>query len=293
MAHPISADLSVDPVNGGEKPVKSLPSQPILCQELLFFSPMSTPITEKYTLKFPALLTTADVDMEGRLRPGALVNLLVQGAIRSAEQLRVGFGILREQDLYWVLHRLTVEADRLPGWHEEVILETWPKDIDGLLYLRDFFLWDPAGKTAARATSGWLAIHRDSKRPGLVESPIPGLFTEMRKKHAIELPPEKLKPVAQGEVSEIPALWTDFDINRHVTSSRYIDWMTDALPFDFLRAHRLRRLSVNFLKEVTPGDRICLTRRSDEMTHVFEGRRQVDGLPAFRGEMQFVPDTNG
>jgi acyl-ACP thioesterase len=30
-------------------------------------------------------------------------------------------------------------------------------------------------------------------------------------------------------VSSFSSSWSDFDINHHVTSSRYIDWMTDTV----------------------------------------------------------------
>ena len=54
-------------------------------------------------------VTSADTDMYSRLRPGALVNFLIQSAIESADQMGYGFGGLKKQQLFWVLSRLTLE----------------------------------------------------------------------------------------------------------------------------------------------------------------------------------------
>ncbi len=43
-------------------------------------------------------ITSAETDIEARLRPGALVNLLVQSAINSADSLGFGFGGIRSQN---------------------------------------------------------------------------------------------------------------------------------------------------------------------------------------------------
>ena len=85
-------------------------------------------------------ITSADTDMFTRIRAGAIVNLLIQSAINSAETLGFGFKGLRKQQLYWVLSRMTVEIYQPLTWNQEVEVETWPKSIEGLLYMRDYII---------------------------------------------------------------------------------------------------------------------------------------------------------
>ena len=80
--------------------------------------------------------------MFARIRAGAMVNLLIQSAINSAESLGFGFAELREQKLFWVLSRLTVEIYHPLKWNEEAEVETWPKSVEGLLYTRDYIVRD-------------------------------------------------------------------------------------------------------------------------------------------------------
>ena len=80
-------------------------------------------------------ITSADTDMHARIRLGSLVNLLIQSAIDSADKLGFGYGGIRHQNLFWVLSRLTLEIYRPLKWYESVEVETWPKDVERILYL--------------------------------------------------------------------------------------------------------------------------------------------------------------
>ncbi len=333
---------------------------------------------DDYILRFPFRITTAESDMEGRLKPGALVNFLVQSAISSAEKLGFGFNVLQDQQLFWVLHRLTVQIVKTAGWNNTLTVETWPKTIDGLLYLRDFMVFDENREVVARATSGWLAVNRSTKRPGKVSTLHPEKFSSLKDRHAIRELPEKITweahenmkfrdeserlinsepggwkpedkkhmptdPGSQGPISTcddhpfnqggsfrqmttdraapsntdsnadhgakairdensstqahpdcsrdvsenllIHPVWSDFDINHHVTSSRYIDWMTDTLTWDLQKTHYPVRLSVNFLKEILPADVIRLKHWCTGDVHCFDAVKEGSDTPAFRGRI--------
>ncbi|MCK5221183.1 MAG: hypothetical protein KAR14_06350, partial [Candidatus Aminicenantes bacterium] len=44
-------------------------------------------------------ITSAETDMESRLRPGALINLLIQAATYSADKLGFGYESLKKHNL--------------------------------------------------------------------------------------------------------------------------------------------------------------------------------------------------
>ncbi len=97
--------------------------------------------TEKdFTLFSKFNITSADIDMQARLRLGGLVNLLIQSAINSADQLGFGYGGLKEQKLFWVLSILTIEIYKPLEWYDIAEVETWPKNVERIIYLRDFIV---------------------------------------------------------------------------------------------------------------------------------------------------------
>jgi acyl-ACP thioesterase len=236
----------------------------------------------KYTI------TSAETDMFARIRAGAFVNLLIQSAIGSAENLGFGFKGLKEQQLFWVLSRLTIEIYKPIYWHQDVEVETWPKTVEGLLYIRDFVVRDKDKQIIARATSGWLAIDTERKKPKNIDGIQAERFVHLKGKCAMAEAPEKLPPITEGEVFTVNSSYFDYDLNRHVTSTRYIDWMMDVLPIDFHKKHFPKRISVNFMKETLPGHSISINRsKTDDLTFCFEGTNMFHNTVAFRGKIDF------
>jgi len=233
-------------------------------------------------------ITSADTDMFTRIRAGALVNLLIQSAINSAESLGFGFKGLKEQQLFWVLSRLTIEIYNPLKWHQETEVETWPKTIEGLLYMRDFILRDTEQNIIARATSGWLAIDAETKKPKVINGLHAELFVHLKEKHGINEAPEKLASTHDGDEFSIKSGYFDIDLNRHVTSTRYIDWMMDTFPVDFHYKNFPKRISVNFMKETMPGDTIKIIRNNtNDFQYCFEGTNLLNKTVAFRGKIDF------
>lgn len=244
--------------------------------------------TDELSLLSEFKITLADTDLEARLRTGALCNFLIQLAINSADKLGFGYGGIRQQNLYWVLSRLTVEISKPFLWHDKVEVETWPKDIDGIFYLRDFLVRDEAKSIVARATSGWLAIDIETKRPKKVDAIHAEMFVHLKNKHALEQHPEKLTGLNEGESFEIKTTFFDMDLNKHVTSTRYIDWMMDSFALDFIRSQYPKKISVNFIKETMLGDKILLRRNHTiDNSFQFEGINTSQNSSAFRAKIFF------
>lgn len=233
-------------------------------------------------------ITSADTDMYMRIKLGGVVNLLIQSAINSAESLGFGFKGLRKQQLYWVLSRITVEIYHPLTWNQDVEVETWPKTIEGLLYMRDYIVRDKSQNIIARATSGWLAIDAETKRPKLLDGIEAEMFVYLKDKHALSESPEKLTATSEGDTFDVQSGYFDFDLNRHVTSTRYVDWMMDTYSIDFHKNHYPKKLSINFMKETLPGDSINIVRSSPNgLEYSFEGTNHAQKTVAFRGKIDF------
>ena len=233
-------------------------------------------------------ITSADTDMYTRIRAGAIVNLLIQSAINSAESLGFGFDGLKGQKLFCVLSRMTIEIYNQLKWNEETEVETWPKSLERLLYIRDYIVRDKEQNIIVRATSGWLAIDTDTKKPKIIDGIKAEMFVHLKEKHGINVSPEKLPTTQEGDSFTIHTGYFDIDLNRHVTSTRYIDWMMDTFPVEFHHKHYPKRISINFMKETMPGDSINIIRcNTDELQYCFEGTNLLHKTVAFRGKIDF------
>jgi medium-chain acyl-[acyl-carrier-protein] hydrolase len=108
-----------------------------------------------------------DVDCEQKLKLPSLFNYLQEVAGNQAESIGVGFEVLKQKNLFWVLSRMKIQIHNMPKWNDEIIVYTWPKGIDKLFALRDFEITNNEGKLLISATSCWLLIDTIQKHSSL------------------------------------------------------------------------------------------------------------------------------
>lgn len=238
----------------------------------------------------PFKVSSADVDMYSRLRPSALLNFFIQSARQSAEEFGFGYEGLQARQLFWVLRLMHIEILNTAKWDERLTVETWPKDVERLLYLRDFLVRNQNERIIARATSGWLAIDIESRRPKTIEGLEGSVFVRLRNKHALTELPRKLSGIKDGSSHEIHTAYSDIDLNKHVTATRYLDWMMDTFPPEKHKHAYPAAITLNYLKETMPGEVIELKwngTEDEEDEYAFEGMNQSNGNAAFRGLIRF------
>ena len=211
-------------------------------------------IKEKY------LVTSADTDFTRRLKVSALVNMLIQIAWHHAEILGFGIEFLHRNGLAWMLSRMHLKMGPLPSWNEEIIITSWPKGINRLFYLRDMQVKDHSGKKLADVTTEWLMIDTKSKRPKLYD-PENNIFRQNLQRHAIAEFVPVLKADREGnEKFEFTVHYSDIDLNQHLTTTRYVDWMFDTLDTAFLSKNQCAELVLNFLKEIPGKQKVIVSR---------------------------------
>ena len=113
----------------------------------------------KMSLFQPFTVRYYEVDAGGRLAVEHLCNYMQQIAGQHAEKLGVGFGVLHDLGLTWVLARWQVAIDKLPEAGQEVVLETWPSSVERLQCRREFILRDATGEILARGGSWWVVVN--------------------------------------------------------------------------------------------------------------------------------------
>lgn len=232
-------------------------------------------------------ISSNETDMNSRLRLGVLVNYLLQSAIVSADKLGFGLSGIKQQELFWVLSRLTVDIQKPFIWYDKIEIETWPKTLEKILYIRDFFVKDDEGNLIVKATSAWFALDFNTKRPKKIEESESMFFNRLKERNAIEKTPEKIPPVECGDKFDIKTVYFDIDLNGHVNSTRYIDWMMDTFSVDFLKINYPKQLTMNYLMETMLGDSIQIIRKAIDNQYYFEGINLSKDATAFRGKLVF------
>ena len=219
----------------------------------------------------------SDADAGGRLGLSALLDYLQQTAGDQTETLGFGYRDQLAQNVFWVLSRLSVQIERWPVWPGAVHVDTWARNVKGLLAFRDFRVSD--AQVCARASSAWVVLKNQrpqrpepwtkiydlvSPEPPLSENPV-----------ILEWPEVNTEDKAQNLCQQslpIESSWDDIDMNGHVNNRRAVLWCLAAHGSDFLQAHEPFTLDVNFLSQMFADQeyRLCWVAPSPSSGEVWD-----------------------
>ena len=212
-----------------------------------------------------------DTGPNGKLRPDALLSYLQDIAGHHATILSVGRDDLLEQKRFWALIRIVCKLNHTPEWNDEVIIRTWPRGLEKIMAIRNFVISLSDGRVVGEASSSWVVVDKESRRPVRPDANLAGLGT---KDPVIEFScPNAIKLPGIGDNayrSDIKSVkYSDLDVNMHVNNARYMTWILDSYPLDFVQDNEVSEIEANYNSETTPGQEYIVTaeERDDSFYH--------------------------
>ncbi|KAK7280402.1 hypothetical protein RJT34_25466 [Clitoria ternatea] len=196
----------------------------------------------------------------------SILNLLQETALNHVWMsglLGDGFGATHgmvRNDLIWVVSRMQVLIDYYPIWGEVLEIDTWVGASGKNGMRRDWLIRSQAtGHIFARATSTWVMMNRKTRRlskmPEEVRAEVAPWFIE---KLAIkEDAPEKIVKLdkeAKYMNSNLKPRRSDLDMNQHVNNVKYVRWMLETIPDQFLEGHQLSGITLEYRRECGSSD---------------------------------------
>jgi medium-chain acyl-[acyl-carrier-protein] hydrolase len=214
--------------------------------------------------KFP--IKSYDSDQNGKLTLQALFHFLQECAWDNARMNDFGFEYLEKQNAFWVLSRIFVQINEYPEWKDEIEIKTWPKGVDGFFAIRDFQI-KKGDKIIGNATSYWLILDKDSKRPKRLDD-FNFVHENFVKEEAIKQNLGKL--LYKGDLKELDrrkVYQSDLDVNKHVNNATYVRWILDS----FFNATRepICEFEINFLNELMLNDEFIVNYGIDNDDYIY------------------------
>ncbi len=214
-----------------------------------------------YTYQWP--VTTDGSHSDGRATVPFLCTLFQETATYHADKLGWGFTPLKAAGLQWSLSRQRLEIEKIPRWKDIITIETWPSNIGGITWTREYKILNSDNEVLGNASSLWFLMDRKSRRP------VPAA----RAAEIIRQPPmqtDAFRQIRSKELKPLPALkeprkigravtsYYDMDIHNHVNNVSYLTWILNALDADFLQSHQIRELEINFMAEGFIGQELTV-----------------------------------
>lgn len=199
-------------------------------------------------------LTAGECNAEGIMPLTLLTERLIETATEHANSLDIGYARLIQLNLAWVLSRVAIEIDRMPGINDVYTVETWIESTNRLFSERCFRLSGADGLTLAYARTTWAAIDVTTRRPANLSVLGDIMFPENYPECPVKPAPHMAPLSDAAETSSYTFTYTDLDFNRHVNTVRYVGLILNHWPLDWHDTHRPARFDIVFHHECHYGD---------------------------------------
>ena len=212
------------------------------------------------TYEISFVLRNCDCDVNGRWRPGAVLETLQEVSGAHSELLGCGRDELVKNNTVWVLSRMELHMERYPAAGEKLTVLTFPMPVRLCFFPRYYIITDTHGEMIGKAGSLWLLMDMQSRKmlpPGDVARLIPD-----NRDLSVPMNLPATVTALQGEelVSVYHPVYTDLDVNRHVNNTRYADWLCNVLGVNCMMQNELESVILNYNREVLPDQTVTLHR---------------------------------
>jgi acyl-ACP thioesterase len=200
---------------------------------------------------------------DGRVSIAAVCNHLQDIASRHAENLGFGYLDLQQSDHYWVLARLHVMMERMPGFGESSRITTWPSANEKLVATRDFLVHDKE-HLIGKATTAWVALNAKTLKADPPSEVLDGRHIPNCER-AMVFPSRAVNRLKDGENKvELKARRFDQDINNHVNSVRYVEFCLEAVPRTWTAENWCMGVDIQYRLESHAGDEYVSACKADK-----------------------------
>lgn len=235
--------------------------------------------------KFSFNIAPQFVDFQSKVKLSHLIDLILTASGYNADENGFGIRHLHKLGGTWVLSRFALEMNYFPKEYEKISIETWVQEVHSLNTIRNYRVYNEAGEVIGNSTSVWVMINIETRRPMELKL-LEGIHDFATFQESGIERPLKLDAVGGEPIDQFSIKYTDIDINQHVNTVHYLDWMVNSFTLKEHKANSIKRLDVNFMNEVVYGNRVAVF-KEEVAENDFRFEAKADEKTAFRGRIKF------
>lgn len=234
--------------------------------------------TETFQMKY------GEGDFLGRVRPATLMRYVEHVSLKHAELLGVSQAFTQSHHMVFLIAKQAIEFKRMPRSNETLTFVTQPEQAKRVTFRRVTLIYDAEGQEVACVDSIWVLMDTDTHRL-LRRAPV-AFDAVWAENIAASVDMKLTKPAQLITVGKAKAVYTLCDANGHINNANYFDLVCDAFMPDDLRKREIRRMVLNYHREVLLGEEIELQTGESASGVYFVGSKNQ--LPAFEALCQFA-----
>jgi len=228
------------------------------------------------------------VDFVGRASLTTIGDLLFEIAGMHADKLGYGVRSLLKQGKVWFLTRISIQMSKYPGAYEKITIKTWINSIESIFTSRCFEIIRGTEVIGVVHTS-WAMIDLKTRKPVYLPEFLDKAV--INEKECTAKSASKLSPTQSSRIAKTDHVkYSDMDLNFHVTSMRYLQWMIDLFPVSLFKQKILHGIQMNYLSELRFGDHYDLILKEiiDQTLYKIEVRNSQTNEPSCIGKLEWI-----
>lgn len=204
---------------------------------------------ENYTIPF------AMTDVKHEVIISQFISYCLGLSGRQSESIGRGdLAIFEQYGLVWVVTDYEMNLFRLPTYNETVRIVTEAISYNKFFCYRKFYVYDEEGNLLMDILSYFVLIDFETRKVTPVPDDLIAPYQSEKVKKIQRAP--RYHTLENPDSKDYRIRYFDIDMNGHVNNSKYLEWMYDALEYDFLLEHRPTYIQLKYVKEVSPGGMI-------------------------------------
>ena len=208
----------------------------------------------KQKASFNYSIAPEHIDFQKNISPIVLTDMIVNTAGKDANQHGFGLMDLHKKNCSWVVSRIAMELETIPTVGDNLSIETWVKDIGNIFTTRNFRIMNDSQKVLGYAALSWAILDLDT-RASVPLSSIPN-FSDFIIDEEIPIPsPARVADIEGKVANSFEVKYSDIDLNVHTNVLKYLQCICDCFSLEFYSKRILKRVAINFLKELKFGDK--------------------------------------
>lgn len=204
------------------------------------------------------MLTAGESDARGLMPVTLLAERIIEVATEHANALGIGYAVLIEKNVGWVLSRLSMEVMRYPSINENYTVKTWIETYNRRFSERNFEMTaTDTGEVLAYIRSVWVPMDFASR----TVADLTAFTAEIEPAPEITCPIAKaprIAPLGDAVESFYTFRYCDIDFNRHVNTVRYIELILNQWPLEQYDKHCVARFDILFHHECCFGQEVAV-----------------------------------
>lgn len=205
---------------------------------------------------------TSDYDKYDQIKIQSLLDLFQDYAGEHANMLGIGYQLMIEKKLIWVLVSSKVDYLGEIKYGKDYIIRTWPREKGRIDFIRDYEIEDENGNIVVKASSKWVVVNSETRR--IVRTGDIEYDGEIYPKNNYD-DVKKLKvniPHNKQFVKSYKTMNSDIDHNGHMNNSKYVELIFNCN--DVEKGKYFTNIHIDYLHETMLGDTIDLFKFKDD-----------------------------